>query len=267
MGWFDAANGQGGNPQTEPDGAMAERVGALVDQLLGIGIDGQGTFASAHTVADAATRRRSSTERAIDDLVGQHVRLAATTGFVTGLGGFIVMTVALPANVAGFYIIAARMAAAIAKVRGYDIDRPSVRSAVLLSLVGSDADEILRRAGTSGGTLAGVAASRLPGSAILAINKGVGFRLMTQFGRKALGRLGRGVPFVGGVVGAGMDGYLLNRMAEHVRAQFPAIQEGEVTSVTTAGEVAQAEIEGTPAAEQSHKATVEVDEQGEPDRG
>jgi hypothetical protein len=37
-----------------------------------------------------------------------------------------------------------------------------------------------------------------------------------------LGRFGRGVPVVGGVVGAGFDVYLLRRIAGHARAEFPA---------------------------------------------
>lgn len=64
-------------------------------------------------------------------------------GFVTSLGGFITMPVALPANVTGFYLLATRMVAAVAKARGYDLTQPHIRSAVLLSLVGADADDLL----------------------------------------------------------------------------------------------------------------------------
>lgn len=235
MGLFDVFTNRnadtGAGPRLEPDGAMAQRASAFVEKLLSVGFDGSGRFDSAHEVAAAAQRRRSDPERVVEDLVAMHTRLAATTGFVTGLGGFAVMLVALPANVAGFYVIATRMAASIAKVRGYDIDDPSVRSAILLSLVGSDADDILAKAGAgASGPLANVATKRLPSTAVMAINKGVGFRLVTQVGRKTLGRLGRGLPLVGGIVGAGFDGFYLTRIAAHVQDEFPAALAGEIAS-------------------------------------
>ena len=61
----------------------------------------------------------------------------------------------------------------------------------------------------------------MPGAVIMAINKGVGFRIVTRLGRTTLSRFGRGVPFVGGVVGAGLDSYLLKKIADTVRDQFP----------------------------------------------
>ena len=60
-----------------------------------------------------------------DDIIGAHLRLAAGNGFVTGLGGFVTLPIALPANVAGFYIVATRMAGAIAAVRVVVQSRPS----------------------------------------------------------------------------------------------------------------------------------------------
>ena len=33
--------------------------------------------------------------------------------------------------------------------------------------------------------------------------------------------LGRGVPLMGGVIGGGLDAYLLNKLADHVRTEFP----------------------------------------------
>lgn len=216
----------------EPNDDTSRTVAELIERLLSVGFDGRGRFESAAKVAEDARRRRSDPERAVDDLVAAHVRLAATSGFVTGVGGFVVATVAMPANVAGFYVIATRMAAGIAKIRGYDIDQPSVRTAVLLSLVGSDADDILTKVvGTAGGrpgSLSELAVNRLPSTAVVAINKAVGFRLLTQFGRKALSRLGRAVPFVGGAVGAGLDGYLLHQIARHVRQEFPEVRTGEL---------------------------------------
>ena len=73
------------------------------------------------------------------------VARGAIGGFVTSVGGFVTMPVALPVNVVEFYVQATRMVAAIATLRGYDVNDPRVRTAVLLTLVGSDADEVLAR--------------------------------------------------------------------------------------------------------------------------
>lgn len=224
MGLFDGF-GRGEDRAAAPggdDSPFGDAGTKLVRRLLDVGIDGLGGFDSARQVADVARRRRSDPERAIDDIVADHVRLAAAGGFVTGLGGFVTLPVALPANVAGFYVLATRMAAAMAAVRGYDPLEEGTRAAVLLALVGADAQDVLTKAGyASGGRLAHVAAERLPAPMLMAVNKGVGFRLATQLGRKAFGRLGRGVPLLGGAIGAGLDGLMIRRIADHVRHEFP----------------------------------------------
>ena len=209
---------------TELDRSTSEGVTRVVERLLDVGIDGKGRFDSAQTVADRALSAQFETERAIDALVRSHLRLAAAGGFVTGLGGFVVMPIALPANVLEFYLVATRMVAAIASTRGYDIRQPEVRTAVLLALVGADADDLLKKLslpGLSTGRLAGLAVQRLPGPVLLAVNKGVGFRLLSQVGKKSLSLFGKAVPLAGGVVGAGVDAYLLNQIASHARREFP----------------------------------------------
>lgn len=229
MGIFDRRSDDP-TPASEADESALSSAGTrLVQRLLDIGIDGKGRFDSARTVSQTAKSRRSDPERAIDDLVSDHLKLAAGGGFVTGLGGFVTLPVALPANVAGFYIIATRMAAAILDIRGYDIDTASTRSALLLSLVGADADDILRKAGrVSTGRLSQLAEDRLPGAIVMAVNKGVGFRLVTQTGKKVFSRFGRGVPFLGGVLGAGLDGWMMKRIADHVRQEFPDRGAGQI---------------------------------------
>jgi hypothetical protein len=202
----------------------------LVEHLLAIGIDGRGRIDSAQLVADKARSSYPDADRAVDAVVSQHQKMVAVGGFVTGLGGFVTLPIALPLNVAEFYLLATRMVAATASLRGYDISQPEVRSAVLLTLVGADADDLLRTAGlTPSGRLSSLAAERLPGPALMVLNKGVGFRLLSALGRKGLQRFGKAVPFVGGAVGAGVDTFLLRRIASHARHEFPpAVTPGAV---------------------------------------
>ena len=197
-------------------------VTGLVENLLDVGIDGRGRFDSAQKVADVKRAERPEAEDAIDAVVRGHLKLAAAGGFVTGLGGFITLPVALPANVVEFYIVATRMVGSIASLRGYDIKQPEIRSAILLTLVGADADDLLQKAGVMAtGRLSNLAAQRLPGPALMVVNKAVGFRLLSTAGKKTLTRFGKGVPVIGGVVGAGLDSYLLKRIADHARHEFP----------------------------------------------
>jgi len=133
------------------------------------------------------------------------------------------MPVALPVNVVEFYVGATRMVATIATLRGYALDDPQVRTAVLLTLVGSEADEVLARAGLTGGTgkVVGLVGQSLPPAALLMVNKAIGFRLLRGFGEKAFARLGRGVPVAGGFVGGGIDVWMMKRIADHALGEFP----------------------------------------------
>ena len=204
------------------DNTRAGAAAKVVERLMDVGIDGRGRLDSAQTVADGARAAHADIEGAVDAIVRSHLLLGAACGFVTGVGGFVTMPIALPANVLGFYLAATRMVAGIAATRGYDIRQPEVRSAILLALVGADSEDLLKKAGYAGaGRLANLAAQRLPGPALMALNKGIGFRLLSRVGRQSLTRFGRVVPLVGGVVGAGVDTFLLTRIADHARQEFP----------------------------------------------
>jgi hypothetical protein len=194
----------------------------LVQRLVDAGVDGVGPLDPALEVAESARAKAGSVEAAVDDVVRSHRRLAAAGGFVAGVGGFVTSVVALPANVAGFYVVATRMVAAVAHLRGYDLAREEVRAAVLLTLLGADADEILGKVGVvvPGGRIRNLALQRLPRPALMVVNKAIGFRLLSQLGSRGLARLGRVVPVAGGVVGAALDAWLLNKIAAAAREEF-----------------------------------------------
>jgi EcsC protein family len=198
-------------------------VGRLVQVLLDAGIDGLGPMKSARELADLARRDTRTPEGALKKIVRSHVVKGGVGGFVTSVGGFVTMPIALPANVVEFYVGATRMVAAIATLRGYDVNDPQVRTAVLLTLVGSEADEVLAKAGLTGGTgkVVGLVGTQLPPAALLMVNKAIGFRLLRGFGEKAFSKLGRGIPVAGGVVGGGIDVWMMKRIADHAMNEFP----------------------------------------------
>lgn len=225
MGWFgkdDDAQSAQSEEEVNEDSFVSRASIAVVRTVLDRGIDGIGPLDSAHERAAQALRENPDPDKAIDAIAKSHVKLAATGGFLTGVGGLITMPVALPANVVGFYLLAARMAGATAHLRGDDINDPATRTALLLTLLGADSDEVLRKVGVvGGGTMSTLALSRVPKAAAMVINKGVGFRVATQLGTRVLGRLGRAVPVAGGVIGAGLDSYLMRALTQQVKKEFP----------------------------------------------
>jgi EcsC protein family len=214
------------------EGAVAR----LVQVLLDAGIDGLGPLKSAKEMAHAARLSSRSGDAAVAKVARNHVAKGGVGGFVTGIGGFLTMPIALPANVVEFYVGATRMVAAIADLRGYDVDDPKVRTAVLLTLVGSDADDVLKKAGLAGGMkgkVIGLAAGQLPPAGLLMLNKAIGFRLLRGVGEKAFSRLGRGVPLAGGVLGGGVDMWMMKRIADHAMHEFPPLDQASGVSRST----------------------------------
>ena len=207
----------------EADGDQSA-ITQMVEKLLAIGIDGAGGYSSAAAVAQSAlAETEGDLEQAVNRIIRQHVVTGGIGGVATSVGGFVTMPVALPVNLFEFYVQAARMVAAVAVVRGYDVTDDTVRTAVLLTMVGSNSDEVLAKAGitTGSGRLASLAAGRLPRSAMMIINKAVGFRLLRSVGESTASRLGRAVPLLGGAVGGAVDGYMMHRIAQQARQEFP----------------------------------------------
>ena len=150
--------------------------------------------------------KSSSREKAIDNLIGYQTVLCGTNGFITGLGGLLVLPVAIPAHVAGVIYVQLRMIAAIAHINGYDIYSDQVRTIAYACLTGSSAANILKNVGIKiSEKMAVNALKKVPGAILIKINQQVGFRLVTKFGQKGLVNVIKMMPLVGGVVGGVFD--------------------------------------------------------------
>lgn len=191
-------------------------------QLVQRVIAGYGPLAPVVDLAGKALRDaggdRLKAERA---LVKQHYLAAAGEGFVTGLGGVVLLPVTMPANVAGFYAVAARYAAAVAHLRGYDVNSASVQTAVGLCLVGEDVNDVLSKVGLAASGLATkLLSGALPQTLSSALHKAIAFRLIAIVGAKKFATMGKLVPVVGGVVSAGADAYFLRGIVRAVDEVF-----------------------------------------------
>ena len=201
------------------------RVGQFVRRLLEVGLDRRGPVESAAEYGRRIRGQSSSDDEAIHRIRRQFLVGGGVGGFATGVGGFVTMPVAVPVNVLEFYLQATRMVGGIATVRGHDVTDPGVRTAVLLTLVGSRAQDVLADVGVKSptGPMTAIALRQLPPEALMMVNKAIGMQLLKSLGERTLTKLGRAVPFAGGVIGAGVDVWMMKRIADHAQRGFPEV--------------------------------------------
>ena len=161
---------------------------------------------SIEELAEDYLAKTNSREKAIDKLIGYQIVLCGTNGFITGLGGLLVLPVAIPTNILSTIYIQLRMIAAIAHINGYDIYSDQVRTIAYACLTGSSAANILKNAGIKIGEKVAVnIIKKIPRTVLVKINQQVGFRLVTKFGQKGFVNIVKMVPLVGGAVGGAFD--------------------------------------------------------------
>ena len=196
---------------------------SFVHQALDRAISGVGPLDSAALAAEKQLdHHRGDQGAAVKALIESHVRLAGAQGFLTNLGGLATMPVAIPANIGGLALIQCRLVAAIAHLRGYDLDDPRVRDAVLAALLGEERlHELVRRKKLPGTPMAlATAPVHDPDLDTIVANEVAG-ELMTRIAGKRLAyTVGRRTPIVGGVVGAGTDGYATWRIGRYVDGEL-----------------------------------------------
>lgn len=185
------------------------------------GINGFGLLPSAKKVAEDHLKSSNSPEDAIESIIAWRTAYAGGTGFVTGLGGIATLPLSIPASMAAAYAFGANTAAAIAIIRGYDIDSDQVQTMILLCLIGEAGEEILKTAGITVGTkVLKNLINQIPGKVLIEINKKVGFRLITKAGEKGVVNLMKMVPLLGGVVGGGFDAWFVNSCGQTAKKLF-----------------------------------------------
>ncbi len=184
-------------------------------------INGLPGMGSALEMADDYIADGGSKREQIDALIRWQNTKAATAAFVTSLGGVITLPVAIPANISSTLYVQMRMIAAIAHIAGHDIHNDKVKTMMMVCLTGNAVNEVLKDTGVMLTTkLATVAIKNISSETLKTINKAVGFRLLTKFGTTGVINLGKMVPIIGGLVGAGLDGYTTNLIGDKAREIF-----------------------------------------------
>lgn len=149
---------------------------------------------SAYDLGNSYLAQQGSLEAQVDSLIKWQVAKAATSGFVTGLGGVMIMPLTVPANIASVIYVQIRMIAAIAYMGGHDIREDRVKSLIYICMVGNGAKELLKDMSVKAGErLAAKIAEKVSAS------------IASKTGEKSVTSLGKAVPVLGGVVGGSYD--------------------------------------------------------------
>lgn len=169
-------------------------------------------------------REGDDPDDAIRRLIRWQTAKAGTAGFVTGLGGFVTLPAAIPANVASVLVVQLQTIAAIAQIRGHDVRSDRVKTLCFACLAGSAVSDVLKDFGIKLGTrFAGAALARLSGATLARINRAVGLRLAAKVGAAGMVNFGRLVPVVGGVMGGSYDALLTRGIAQAAKTVFAPV--------------------------------------------
>ncbi|HET7683480.1 MAG TPA: EcsC family protein [Marmoricola sp.] len=196
---------------------------SFVHEALDKAITGVGPLPGAASAADKQLAEQGGdVERAIHEVIENNVRLAGAQGFLTNIGGLVTMAVTVPTNITGLALIQCRMVAGILHLRGYDLDDRRVRNAILVCLLGEE--RILQLVGRK----------KLPGTPMTLATAAAADRHLDELvtgevaaeliarvaGKRVAAVVGRRVPVVGGLVGAGADGFATWKVGRYVDREF-----------------------------------------------
>jgi hypothetical protein len=124
----------------------------------------------------------------------------------------------VPANISGLALIQCRMVAGVAHLRGYDLDDPRTRNAILVCLLGEERLLSLIKRKKLPGTPMAIATAPVHDEHLdkLIANEVAGELITKVAGKRLATTIGRRVPVVGGLVGAGTDGFSTWKIGRYV---------------------------------------------------
>lgn len=191
-------------PQNNDPNMMRQFLDGAYLQVL----NGFGLFPSAADMArEYLEKNAGDPRRAAEDLIVWQTTKAATSGFLTNLGGVATLPIAIPANISSVLYVQIRMIAAIAILGGYDVTSDKVRTLVYASLLGAAATDILKDAGIRlGERLTRAALQRITETVAKKMATSAAARLLGKLGLSSAGNFAKLIPIAGGIVGAAVDG-------------------------------------------------------------
>ena len=194
----------------------------VLDSIYSNVIDGLPGAETAEELAREYLRESGTLSEKADSLIRWQIAKCSTSGFLTGIGGFLTLPVAIPANLASVIYVQLRMIAAIAYMGGYNPRDDKVKTLAYVCLCGNQAGEIIKEslAVPLAKAMATAAIKQIPAQVLKNINKRVGVRLVTKFGEKGIINLGKAIPLFGGIIGGTIDGVTTNTIGETAKKCF-----------------------------------------------
>jgi len=213
--------------------ANGDKFREFLDKLYTQVIEGapQYGFEAVPSLANYYLQGTQTLTQKINNLIRMQNIKAATSGFVTNLGGLITLPITIPVDLAVSSWVQLRMICAIAHMCGYDLRHDKVRTLVYMCFVGMSLQEVLQKVGAQ-------VASALTRKAIISllskrligeINKAIGVKLLTRFGTTGIVQIGKLVPILGGLVGATFNAVAMNFSGTVARDTFLSEEYGDYT--------------------------------------
>ena len=203
--------------------AAPRPIGAALRAILNAAINGVGSVPGARVAAGRRLARHGGDHEAtIQAIIAQHALAGGVGGFVTNLGGVVVLAASLPANLASLALTQSRMVASIAHLRGYDLDDPRVRAAIMECLLGRALVDDMVARGELPSTPIGLATAPMadPDLEQQICQKVLTAWLAQMGGKQTVAFVAKRVPVIGGGVGAATDGLSTRAVGRYAATQF-----------------------------------------------
>lgn len=192
---------------------------SFLDRAYQASIDGLGAFGSSEELARTYLARNGGNPRkAANALIRWQNTKAATSGFISGLGGLITLPVALPANMSSLIYLQIRMITAIAAMGGHDIRDEKVKAACLSALSGVELEEFAKNIGIS--LARSTAIQNINTRILLDIKKYLVRHFVRAGSSRVLSAALKFVPIMGGVIGGTFDGITTNKIGNAAIRNF-----------------------------------------------
>lgn len=193
----------------------------VLDRLYPTVLDGVPGLGTPMALAADVRKGGGSLDDQVDRLVRRHVAASSAAGFLSGLGGWLTLPLTLPTNLAAVATVQLHMAASIAALAGHDPRQAGTRERVLRCLIGASPADPARDAEQE--TLDRVGLKLAERGLNLVVSSAVGaakWGARKVVSRQVKRRLLRGIPLVGGFIGAASDGYVTTKVAQAARDEF-----------------------------------------------
>ncbi|HWJ09856.1 MAG TPA: EcsC family protein [Nocardioides sp.] len=196
---------------------------SFVREALHRAISGVGPLPPAALAAEAQLREQhGNVDKAVREIIQNHVAYAGAEGLATNLGGLVTAAIVAPANIAGLALIQCRMVAGIVHLRGYDLDDPRVRNAILETVLGEETvGRMVKKHQLPAPPMAVATAPQHDPALDQTISSVLANELISRvIGKRIATTVGKRVPVIGGAVGLLSDGWSTWRVGRYADKEF-----------------------------------------------